>query len=240
MPVETSNPPFTPPPEPIPPLRDGDRMTWDEFERRWDATPEIKKAELLEGVVCMPPPPVSGAHSVPHFDLIGWLFLYRIATPGVVGDDNATVRLDMANAPQPDALLRILPSHGGHAVIDARGYIQGAPELAAEVAVSSLRIDLNVKLPIYRRHGVREYLIWRVPDREIDWFVLRGTEYERLAPGADGVYRSETLPGLWLDAAALVRGDLAAVGRVAQQGLASPEHAAFVQRLQEEAARRGV
>ena len=120
MPVETSNPPLAPPPEPIPPLRDGDRMTWDEFERRWDAMPEVKKAELLEGVVYMPPPPVSDEHGIPHFDLIGWLAMYRFATPGVVGADNATVRLDMANAPQPDALLRILASHGGHARIDAQ------------------------------------------------------------------------------------------------------------------------
>ncbi len=58
--------------------------------------------------------------------------------------------------------------------------MSGAPGLAAEISVSSIPIDLNVKLPIYRRNGVREYLIWRVPDREIDWFVLRGTEYERL------------------------------------------------------------
>ena len=96
-----------------------------------------------------------------------------------------------------------------------------------------------MKLPIYRRHGVRECLIWRVPDREIDWFVLRGDQYERLSPGTDSVYRSEVLPGLWLDAAALVRGDLAAVSRVAQQGLASPDHTAFVRRLEEEAARQG-
>ena len=236
MPVEISDPPLASPPEPIPPLRDGDRLTRAEFERRWDAMPHVKKAELLEGVVYMPSP-VSADHSGPHFRLIGWLALYEFATPGVTGDDNASVRLDMANMPQPDAHLRILASHGGQARVGADGYVEGAPELAAEVAVSSIPIDLNVKLPIYRRNGVREYLIWRVPDRQIDWFVLRGTEYERLGPGGDGVYRSEILPGLWLDAAALVRGDLAAVSRVAQQGLASPEHAAFVRRLEEEAAR---
>ncbi len=232
MPVETSDLPLPPLPEPIPPLRDGDRMTWDEFERRWDTTPEVKKAELLEGVVYMPPP-VSDEHGIPHFDLNAWLGLYRLATPGVVGADNTTVRLDAANAPQPDTYLRILESHGGQARVGARGYIESAPELCAEVAVSSVRIDLNVKLPIYRRHGVREYIIWRVPDREVDWFVLRGDQYERLPQDENGVYRSEVLPGLWLDAAALVRGDLGAVSRVAQQGLASPEHAAFVRRLEE-------
>ncbi len=231
MPVETTDLPLPAAPEPIPPLRDGDRMNWDEFARRWDAMPEVKKAELLQGVVYMPSP-VSPDHSSAHFNLIGWLGIYSFATPGVAGDDNTTVRLDMGNAPQPDALLRILPSNGGNTTLDAHGYIQGAPELAAEVAVSSVRLDLNVKLPIYRRHGVRECVIWRVPDQEIDWFILRGDQYDRLAPGPDGVYRSEALPGLWLDAAALVRGDLAAVARVAQQGLAGPEHAAFVRKLE--------
>lgn len=236
MPVETTDLPLSPPPEPVPPLRDGDRLTRAEFERRWDAMPHVKKAELLEGVVYMPSP-VSANHGNPHFRLIGWLALYEFGTPGVTGGDNASLRLDMANEPQPDAHLRILASHGGQARLSPEGYVEGAPELTAEVAVSSIPIDLNVKLPIYRRNGVREYLIWRVPDREIDWFILRGTEYERLTPGPDGVHRSEALPGLWLDAAALVRGDLAVVSRVAQQGLASPEHAAFVRRL-EEAARR--
>jgi len=230
VPVET--------PEPIPPLRDGDRLTRAEFERRWDAMPHLKRAELLEGVVYVPSPRVPVDHAGPHFDLIGWLGIYVAATPGISGSDSGSIRMDLTNEPQPDVHLRILASHGGQSRLSPEGYVERAPEVAAEVAVSSIPLDLNVKLPIYCRNGVREYLIWRVPDREIDWFVLRGTEYERLAPGADGVYRSQVLPGLWLDAAALVRGDLAAVSRVAQQGLASPEHAAFVRRLEEEAARR--
>jgi len=38
----------------MPPLRDGDRLTRAEFERRWDAMPEVTKAELIDGVVHMP------------------------------------------------------------------------------------------------------------------------------------------------------------------------------------------
>ena len=105
----------------------------------------------------------------------------------------------------------------------------------AEVAVSSLPIDLNVKLPLYQRHGIHEYVLWRVPDQQIDWFVLRGDRYERLPLGADGVYRSEVFPGLWLAPLALTRGGLATHYQVAHQGLTSPEHAAFVRRLREHA-----
>jgi hypothetical protein len=46
-----------------------------------------------------------------------------------------------------------------------------------------------------------------------------------------GLVHSEVFPGLWLDPAALVRGDLATVLATVQQGLTSPEHHAFVARL---------
>jgi hypothetical protein len=236
MTVETTDLPIPPPPDPTPPLRQGDRLSREEFERRYRAMPHLTKAELLEGVVYMPSP-VSDDHAGPHAHLIIWLGTYAWATPGVAVRDNGTLRLGVDSDPQPDAFLRILETHGGQSRLDADRLIEGAPELTAEVAVSSIPVDLGVKLPIYRRAGVREYVLWRVPHGEIDWFVRRGEEYERLAAGDDGVLRSEVFPGLWLDAAALVRGDLATVSRVAQQGLASPEHAAFVRRLAEAAGR---
>jgi len=218
----------------IPPLENGDRLTRPEFERRYAAMPHVKKAELIEGVVYMPSP-VSNEHAEPHFNLITWLGFYSAATPGISGGDNGTLRLDLDNEPQPDAFLRILAEHGGQARVDEDGYVSGAPELVAEVARSSVSIDLHAKLNAYRRNGVREYLVWRVEDRTIDWFVLRKGRYGPLAAAADGLFRSEVLPGLWLDAAALLRGDLQAVFQTVQQGLGSPEHAAFVRRLQEDA-----
>ena len=116
----------------IPPLRNGDRLSWPEFERRYDAMPHLKKAELIEGVVYMPSP-VSEEHSASHFNLIGWLMHYAAATPGVVGGDNGTLRLDLDNAPQPDVFLRILPGHGGRSRVDEKGYVVGSPELVAEL-----------------------------------------------------------------------------------------------------------
>lgn len=221
----------------MPPLETGDRLTRPEFERRYAAMPHVKKAELVEGVVYMPSP-VSNEHAAPHLYLCGLLSYYLAATPGIDGGDNGTLRLDMDNEPQPDAFLRILAEHGGQARVDEDGYISGAPELAAEVARSSVSIDLHAKLHAYRRNGVREYIVWRIEDQAIDWFVLREGRYEPLAAGADGLYRSEVFPGLWLDAAALLRGELLIVFQTVQRGLDSPEHAAFVSRLQETAAQR--
>jgi len=216
---------------PVPELCAGDRLSRAEFERRYSAMPHVKKAELIEGVVYMPSPVSQKKHSGPHFDLITWLGNYRISTPGVEGGDNATVRLDLDNEPQPDAFLRILPEAGGQSR-DSGDYVGGAPELIAEVAASSASYDLHDKLRAYQRNGVVEYVVWRVLDRAIDWFVLRNDRYERLQPDAAGHYESRAFPGLRLDPAALVDGDLARVMAVLQQGLASPEHAEFVRRLQ--------
>ncbi len=214
----------------IPPLRSGDHLTRDEFERRYQAMPHVDKAELIEGVVYMPSPVSAEDHGEPHFDFITWLGVYRARTPQVRGGDHATLRLDLDNEPQPDGYLRLLPEYGGQArLVD--GYVTGAPELIVEIAASSASYDLHEKLHAYRRNGVREYVVWRVWDEIIDWFVLRSGRFEQLAL-ADGIYRSEVLPGLWLEPAAVLRGDLARVLEVLQQGLASPEHAAFVTALQ--------
>jgi hypothetical protein len=219
----------------VPLLANGDNLDRLEFERRYNAMPEVNKAELIEGVVYMPSPVRYGRHSNPHFNLITWMGMYAAATPGVAGGDNGSLRLDMENEPQPDAFLIVLPSHSGKVVIDDDDYINGGPEFVAEVSASRVSIDLNGKRRAYCRNNVLEYVVWRVEDREIDWFVLHDGQYDRLSPDPAGIYRSESLPGLWLDSAALLNGNLLAVLRVVQQGLASSEHAAFAARLQQAA-----
>ncbi|HMC88591.1 MAG TPA: Uma2 family endonuclease, partial [Gemmataceae bacterium] len=135
----------------VPLLHNGDHLTRPEFERRYAAIPDVRKAELIEGVVYMPSP-VPDEHSGSHFDWIGWLSIYKAATPGISGGDNGSLRLDLKNAPQPDSFLRILSSHGGQAVVDKDGYVTGAPEWLGEIAVSSASIDLHAKLRAYERN----------------------------------------------------------------------------------------
>ena len=182
----------------IPPLKDGDRLTREEFERRYDAMSNVRKAELIDGVVHVPSPVRQRRHSAPQFTLIGWLFNYRARTPGLEGGDNPSLRLDLGSMPQPDCLLFISPEYGGQAKIDEDDYLSGGPYLVAEIAASSAHHDVNVKFELYKRHGVREYLVWRVIDREIDWFVLREGQFEKLSPDNDGILRSTIFPGLWL------------------------------------------
>ena len=212
-----------------PRLQAGDRLTRIEFERRYNAMPDVKKAELIEGVVYMPSPVSTVNHGEPHFELITWLGIYCLQTPGVFGADNATNRLDVDNEPQPDAHLRI-ERGGSSRVVD--GFLEGPAELVAEISASSASYDLHDKLNAYRRNGVKEYIVWRVLDGAIDWFVLREGRYAPLPLSPDGSYRSEVFPGLWLDPAAMISRNLPRVFEVLQAGLASAEHVEFVRKMQ--------
>jgi Uma2 family endonuclease len=214
----------------LPPLENGDRLSRAEFERRYEAMPDVKKAELIEGVVYVPSPVRASQHGMPTSDIEVWLGIYRVHTPGTCSAGNSTVRLDLDNEPQPDVML--FREHGGRSSIDADGYVEGAPELVVEVAASSASYDLHDKLRAYRRNGVQEYVVWRVLDRALDWFVLREGTYARLEPDEAGVIRSEVFPGLWLLVPALLSGDMPAVLATLQQGLASPAHADFVASIQ--------
>lgn len=219
-------------PSGVPPLEIGDHLTRAEFERRYNAMPGIKKAELIEGVVYMPSP-VKRRHGQPHLFLATWLGNYLAQTPGLDAADNATVRLDDVNEPQPDLLLAVEHAAGGQSRVDEDGYYAGPPEFIAEVAASTVSYDLHAKLRVYQREGVREYLVWRTADGEMDWFRQQEGTYAPLAADDAGIVKSTVFPGLWLDRPALLRGDLPRVLAVLQQGIASPEHEAFVRQLQE-------
>ena len=220
----------------VPTLQNGDRLTAEEFDRRYEMLPDVR-AELIEGVVYVASP-VSSWHGSSHIRLSAWIETYRGFTPGLEASADGTVLLDSKNRPQPDLHLRILPSHGGRTQsTDDAKYVVGAPELAVEVAVSTASYDLHDKKRAYRRNEIWEYIVWRVEDGEIDWFVLREGRYARLKPTAGGILKSERFPGLWLDPKAVLEGDTPTMLRVLQDGLASPEHAAFVEILKANAAK---
>jgi Uma2 family endonuclease len=188
----------------IPRLENGDRLTVPEFERRYEAMPDEKKAELIEGVVYLSSP-VSTGHSDAQAMLTGWLIAFAGKHPGLRAGVEATVRIDADNEFQPDVHLRQVEGGSTRA---ADGYLEGPPELVVEVAASSVSRDLHSKKNVYRRAGVREYVVLRLLDAELDWFELRDGEYVRRSPGADGIIESVQFPGLRLDVPALLTGDL--------------------------------
>ena len=201
----------------IPLLENGDRLTLAEFEHRYNAMPNLKKAELIEGIVYMASPLRIRQHGNPHARIMTWLGAYWSATPGIELGDNCTVRLDGDNELQPDALLRI--KTGGQSTLSEDGYVEGAPELIAEIAASSVSIDVHEKLKVYRRNQVQEYIIWRVEEQELDWFRLVEGQYVQLPINDKGIICSEVFPGLWLKKKALLEEDLAKVLVVLQQGI---------------------
>jgi len=189
------------------PLESGDRLTRAEFERRYSARPDIKKAELIEGVVYVASPVRIEEHAQPHADMIFWLGAYRMKHPDCWVADNGTVRLDADNEPQPDAML----FRAGKSRIDSDGYLDGAPELVVEIAASSASYDLGAKMKVYRRNGVQEYVVWQILEGRIDWFRLVEGVYQPIAPNQDGIVQSVVFPGLRLNVAAMLSGDLQAV-----------------------------
>lgn len=215
----------------IPPLESGDRLTRYEFERRYHAMPRVKKAELIEGVVYVASPLRFRSHAQPHGNLMIWLGTYKVLTPGVELGDNPTVRLDLDNEPQPDAVLLIEESAGGQVRLSEDDYVEGAPELVVEIAASRVAIDLGDKKRAYRRNSVQEYIVWQVFDRKLDWFSLQDGDYVSLSLDDQGIIHSQVFPGLWLAVPELLAGNMQTVLAVLQEGLQSPEHEAFVQQL---------
>ena len=211
------------------PLENGDRLTRIEFERRYTAMPQLKKAELIEGTVYMASPLRHRSHGEPHAAIMALLTAYWVATPGVNLGDNSTVRLDLDNEPQPDALLRI--ESGGHSIVSEDDYVEGAPELIVEIVASSAAYDLHDKKQVYRRNGVQEYIVWQVFENKLDWFSLQSGEYVPLQPDDNGVVRSLVFPGLWLFVPSLLAGEMPKAIALLQLGLTSPEHAQFIQLL---------
>jgi hypothetical protein len=213
----------------VPPLVDGERLSREDFHRRYLPMTRVKTADLIEGIVYIGPRiPAKRGEARAH--LAGWLGFYSFQTPGVGSSINGTVRLEGDNEVQPCCVVRRDDSSGGRSRIDADGYLEGGPELVGEVTLTQSSVECHAKKRVYLANGVREYIIWRIEDDAIDWFILRDGKYEALA-AEGGIRKSEVFPGLWLDTAAMLRGDLAGVFAVLQEGVATPEHAAFVARL---------
>ncbi|HLX60851.1 MAG TPA: Uma2 family endonuclease [Planctomycetota bacterium] len=216
----------------IPPLENGATLDADEFVRRYKATPSwIKKAELIDGVVYMQTLVSSEWHAIPDGFIQACIGCYAMETPGVENLPNATIRLSSSYAPQPDGLLRVPREYGGTTHFDKDGCIVGPVEFVAEIAASSVSIDLGRKLNLYRDTGIQEYFAWRTEDNLIDWFYLESGKYVPLVPDKEGIVRSRVFPGLWLDIGGILKRDRKRVMATLKRGLKSAEHARFVRKL---------
>ncbi len=213
----------------LPELQNGDRLDQKTFHERYEAMPGVR-AELIGGIVFM-----SSPQKAPHGEhwvlFTRWLDEYLEATPGTRGFLNTSNILGPESEPQPDGCLLIRPECGGQAWEDEKHYLNGAPEWIGEISDSAESIDLHRKKKDYEVAGVREYMVAALRIQEVFWFVRRRGSFKKLAPASDGILRSEVFPGFWLDTAAFLQLDRKRVLAVLRQGLAAPEHAAFVAKL---------
>jgi hypothetical protein len=192
----------------LPILENGDRLKVPEFMRRYEAMKDLRKAQLIEGLVFMPSPVRITAHAKPDSLIQLWLGHYSILRPDLEVYPNATIILDPDNAFQPDSILCSAPKPGGNVWLDENDYLHGSPEFICEIAASSASIDLHTKFDAYSRHGVREYLVWLTGENKLRWFHLESGKYVEKKPKA-GLHRSVVFPGLILDTKALLGADKA-------------------------------
>jgi Uma2 family endonuclease len=205
-------------------LHDGATLNAEEFLQAYEGMPHVRKAELHKGLVCnVEQRPQAGAmmspvhldHSTPLANAIMVLSMYAANTPGVRSGSPATVALSAQTVVEPDAILFRVP---GQSRRHAKGYLQGPPELVVEVGHSSARKDEVEKAKLYYTAGVLEYLFIRKSDVQL---FRRGTgQFEAMAR-VDGRLQSETFPGLWIDAAALLAGEGLTLIRTLYEGLAA-------------------
>jgi Uma2 family endonuclease len=220
----------------LPPLENGDHLDQRTFHARYEAMPEDFRAELIGGIVHMPSPQ-RFRHSKAQKLVLRWLDEYAEATPGTEALANNTQILGPESEPEPDGCLFITPEHGGQVFVDKDDYLNGPPELIVEVSSSTESINLHRKKLDYQKAGVREYVVLALRLQKVFWFVLRRGKYREAALPADGIFKSQVFPGLWLAAEAVLNGQRRQVLTVLRQGLASREHAAFVARLEKQAAK---
>ncbi len=211
-------------------LKNGDQVSREEFHRLYEAMSENFRAELIDGTVYVAQP-LGLPHAGAHMRLSSLLDMYRAFTLGLEACDNATVILSQDDEVQPDLLLRILPAFGGQSKTTYENYIEGAPELVAEIAHSSRAIDLNRKLRQYAKFGVLEYLVLCLWPASIYWYDFRQSPLQTKVADSSGTFKSSVFPGLWIHEESLLSMDYQKSVEVLQQGLASFDHGRFVDRL---------
>jgi Uma2 family endonuclease len=211
-------------------LYDGQRLDQPTFHALYEQMDDDFKAELIDGVVHLTMT-VHSRHGQADASMIGFLLIYSIETPGTIVRSNTTTTLGPRSEVQPDSALLIHPDYGGRTRIDAKTHMIEAAELVVEISDSTLRLDLNAKKRVYQEAGALEYVVFDIPNRKFHWFALEGGQFEPMAIGPDGLYRSKVFPGFWIDEAAFVAEDNPAVMAALRRGLESPEHADFVEQL---------
>jgi Uma2 family endonuclease len=164
--------------------------------RDYDALPDQPRCELLFGRLYLLPSP-----ALEHQTVAVQLVVHFQQLADALGGRAYVAPLDVALADhsvvQPDVIY-VSPRRLD--VLQRR--IEGAPDLVIEIlSPGTERRDRREKLDLYAQSGVQEYWLADWTKRHFDFLVNEGGRFTVALPVA-GVYRSEKLPGVYLDLAA--------------------------------------
>ncbi len=211
-------------------LKNGERLSREEFHLRYKAMDENIKAELIKGIVFFQTK-VTATHAQSSAKMISWLGFYSIKNLHSSLSNHVTFIINGKNEFQPEAILRIDEDFGGKSWVNDDDYLEGAPELIVEISASTASYDLHDKLEIYEQKGVQEYIVWRVLDNQIDWFSLEKGKYQRLSANNQGIIESKVFAGLRLNIKAMLEENLQQVLTDLQKGLQSKKYKEFAKQL---------
>jgi hypothetical protein len=238
MKVPVAKPVTTPPKRFVPPFENGDRLDQKTFHDLYERTPFRFRAELVDGIVYLKIPKPVRLRRRPRLSLSVWLGAYEAETEGVQIAMHATNILIDRNETHPYQTVIVDPALGGRTSINADDFVEGGAELLVEIAERSCSLPYHKKFEQYQKANVREYIIVNLESRNFNWFTNTANGFQPIKPNADGIMKSRVLPGLWLDREATLNDNNKRVRAVLDSGLASPEHAKFVTKLQRKLKRK--
>jgi Uma2 family endonuclease len=152
------------------------------------------RLELIEGEIIEMSP--IGSHHAACVELIT-LHLHKIAQGKFLVRSQNPIVLDDFSEPEPDVcVVRFREDHYRHAHPRPHDVF-----LVIEVADTTFPFDRHVKLPLYARAEIPEFLLFNLPEEEVEWFSqpeLGAYQNHQVLKRGDRV-ESAIVPGLLLD-----------------------------------------
>jgi len=169
-----------------------DSMTAKEF---LDISPDDRKAELIDGEMIVASP-ASDSHESVFIFLASILELFVTEHGlGIVRGSRTAMRLNDTDVYEPDILF---VAKSRLSIVQS-AYLDGPADLAVEIlSRSTAYLDRGPKLDTYARAGVREVWLMDPGKRTAEFYRISGARYDLMPIEADGIFRSQAVPGFWL------------------------------------------
>lgn len=165
------------------------------FEEFCEVIEDGQKADLIDGEIFLSSPDSLRNNKLQNF-VFSLLDGYsRRRSPGDVFTSRVAFRLNERSAPEPDVAF-VGAAHGERL---RAGHVLGGPDIAVEiVSDDSTQRDYVRKRALYQDAGVPEYWVIDPVRGQALFLRLEGEEYEE-AGLDEGVFRSEAMPGFWIN-----------------------------------------